>query len=145
MFRYVLRILAYLKPYKGLSALTILGIFLSSIGALIEPWPLKIIVDNVLSNQPLPDPWHQWFGWLEPQKVKFLIFLLLAGLAVMLLHNLFTILTNYWDTNLEQKVILDFRSDLFRHAQRLSLAYHAQRAVLSASRCSYRARLCCLL
>ena len=127
MLKYVIRILGYLKPYKGLSALTILGIFLSSVGALAEPWPLKIIVDNVLSNQPLPEPWHTWFGWLEPQKVKFLIVVLLLGLAVMLIHNLFTILTNYWDTKLEQKVILDFRSDLFRHAQRLSLAFHDQK------------------
>ena len=125
--KYVIRILAYLKPYKGLSALTILGIFLSSLGALIEPWPLKIIVDNILSNQPLPGRWHDWFGWLEPQKVKFLILLLLLGLFTLLLHNLFTIMTNYWDTKLEQKVILDFRSDLFRHAQRLSLAYHDQK------------------
>lgn len=125
--KYVIRILAYLKPYKGLSLLTVLGIFLSSIGALVEPWPLKIIVDNILSNQPLPSPWHEWIGWLEPQKVKFLVLLLLLGLLVMLLHNFFTILTNYWDTKLEQRVILDFRSDLFRHAQRLSLAYHDQK------------------
>ena len=127
MLRLIFRIFRYLKPYKGLSVLTILGIFLSSIGALLEPWPLKIIVDNILSNHPLPPPWSEWFGWLEPQKVKFLILLLLLGLLVMLLHNLFTILTNYWDTNLEQKVILDFRSDLFLHAQRLSLAFHDQK------------------
>ena len=127
MLKYIIRIFGYLRPYKGLSALTILGIFLSSIGALAEPWPLKIIVDNVLSGHALPEPWHTWFGWLEPQKVKFLVLVLLLGLSVMLLHNLFTILTNYWDTNLEQKVILDFRSDLFRHAQRLSLAFHDQK------------------
>ena len=127
MLRYVIRILAYLRPYKAMSALTILGIFLSSVGALLEPWPLKIVVDNILSSQPLPPPWSEWFGWVEPRKGLFLILVLLLGLAVMLLHNVFTILTNYWDTNLEQKVILDFRSDLFRHAQRLSLAFHDQK------------------
>src|SRR5207237_77793 len=34
------------------------------------------------------------------------------------------IFDNYVNTKLEQRMILDFRSDLFRHAQRLSLAFH---------------------
>lgn len=125
--KYVRRIVLYLRPYKGLSTLTVLAIVFSSIGALAEPWPLKVVVDNVLSGQPLPGRLHEWFGWLEPQKGKFLIAVLFAGLLVMLFHHAFTVLTSYWDTTLEQKVILDFRSDLFRHAQRLSLAYHDQK------------------
>lgn len=125
--KYILRILVYVKPYKGLALLTLTAIVFSSIGALAEPWPLKVVVDNVLSGQPLPPWWHERFGWLEQEKGKFLVLVLLLGLGVMLFHHAFSVLTSYWDTTLEQKVILDFRSDLFRHAQRLSLAYHDQK------------------
>jgi len=107
--------------------LSLLGIVLSSIGALAEPWPLKIIVDYILSGRPLPDPWQQWFGWLASDKVLFLLAVLAFSLAVTLLHNLCSVLSSYWNTKVEQKVILDFRSDLFAHAQRLSLAYHERK------------------
>ena len=36
-------------------------------------------------------------------------------------------LDNYVNTKIDQSMVLDFRSDLFQHAQRLSLAFHDQR------------------
>jgi ABC-type multidrug transport system fused ATPase/permease subunit len=50
-----------------------------------------------------------------------------AGLAIALLDNGLAVLSNYVQTRLEQRVVLDFRSDLFQHAQRLSLAFHDQK------------------
>ena len=43
------------------------------------------------------------------------------------LSGLLNVLTTYLNTKLELAMTLDFRSDLFQHAQRLSMAYHDQR------------------
>ena len=45
----------------------------------------------------------------------------------MLSEGALNVLHNYVTTKLDQYMVLDFRSDLFRHAQRLSLAFHDQK------------------
>jgi ABC-type multidrug transport system fused ATPase/permease subunit len=105
--------------------LAVILIVLASAADLLVPWPLKILVDNALTDHAPP-------AWLEtllggPDRYALLVFAVIAGLAVALLHNLLNVLSNYVQTKLEQKMMLDFRSDLFAHAQRLSLAYHDQK------------------
>jgi len=41
-------------------------VFLISACELLKPWPLKIIIDNVLSNQPL-----DWIGWAAWTRISF--------------------------------------------------------------------------
>jgi ATP-binding cassette, subfamily B, bacterial len=60
-------------------------------------------------------------------RVQFLLFAVVAGVAVALTENGLNVGANYLDTRLHQYMVLDFRSDLFQHAQRLSLAFHDQR------------------
>ena len=50
-----------------------------------------------------------------------------AGFAIALLAGLLNVLATYLKTKLEIAMTLDFRSDLFQQAQRLSMAYHDQR------------------
>ena len=46
--------LAFLRPYRGKAA-AILALSILEIGlAVLAPWPLKVIVDYVLSGLPLP-------------------------------------------------------------------------------------------
>ena len=42
-----------------------------------------------------------------------------AGVAVTLLIHGLSVLDNYVNTRIDQSMVLDFRSDLFQHAQRL--------------------------
>ena len=44
-----------------------------------------------------------------------------------LMVNLLDVLENYVNTKLNLSMGLDFRGDLFQHAQRLSMSYHDQR------------------
>jgi ABC-type multidrug transport system fused ATPase/permease subunit len=48
----------------------------------------------------------------------------LGGFALTAVGNGLKVLGSYVETRLSQNMVLDLRSDLFRHAQRLSLAYH---------------------
>jgi ATP-binding cassette subfamily B protein len=124
-FRDLPRAFPYLRPYWKL----VVGSF-SLIGggvllSLVSPWPLAILVDTVLGNQPLPRLLGSVLGSIDTYQL--LVFAVVAGLLVTALENSMGVLENYVNTKLEQRMILDFRSDLFRHAQRLSLTFHDQR------------------
>src|SRR5439155_25984991 len=65
--------------------------------------------------------------WLTERPVAILLFAVGASLAVAIFQNVITVLSSYAHTRLEQNMALDFRADLFKHVQRLSLSYHDQR------------------
>jgi ATP-binding cassette, subfamily B, bacterial len=93
---------------------------------LLMPWPMKILVDSVLGNEPLPGFVRSFGQWL-PDKPTMLLLTVGAGLALALLSGLLNVLTTYLNTKIEFAMTLDFRSDLFQQAQRLSMAFHDQR------------------
>ena len=99
---------------------------LASLSGLLAPWPLKIIVDNVLGTQPLPGILARIAGLSAAQKGTLLTAVVVGSLVITLLHHGITVLQSYVTTSFEQRMILDFRSDLFGHAQRLSMAFHDQ-------------------
>lgn len=124
--KYFPRVLRYLRPYWKLAAVSVALIVLGALSGLLAPWPLKVLVDNVLQGQPLPPAVRGLLGaWMEDRSVL-LVAAVVAGLLVAVLHNGLNVLDNYVNTKLQQKMALDFRGDLFQHAQRLSLAAHDQ-------------------
>ena len=125
--RNVPRVLRYLVPYWRLAVVSFAVTLLAAVVALLLPWPLKILVDNVLSGQPAPALLDQVLGVVVADRTQFLIIAVTAGVVLALMENALSVLGNYVDTKLHQYMVLDFRSDLFQHAQRLSLAFHDQR------------------
>jgi ABC-type multidrug transport system fused ATPase/permease subunit len=121
----VCRGFAYLRPYAGLAVAAVLLIVVCGLAELLTPWPLKILVDHVLGTSPLPPVLQALFG--TPGRMPLLLGAVAAGLAVALVHNLLHVADNYVHTTLEQRMVLDFRSALFEHAQHLSLAFHDRR------------------
>ena len=51
--RIVAKVLARLRPYRWAFTGAILQVLLSGLLELAKPWPLKIVVDNVLGGHPL--------------------------------------------------------------------------------------------
>jgi ATP-binding cassette subfamily B protein len=124
---YVWRTLGYLKPYWRLAAGSVALTVLSSLAALLIPWPLAIVVDNVLGKQPLPPKLGHLFGSMGATPIKLLLLAVISGLILALVMNSMHVLTNYVNTRIDQYITLDFRSHLFLHAQRMSLAFHDRR------------------
>src|SRR4029453_7779082 len=60
-------------------------------------------------------------------KPTMLAVVVVGGLVIALASGLLNVLTTYLNTRIELAMTLDFRSDLFQQAQRLSMAYHDQR------------------
>jgi ATP-binding cassette subfamily B protein len=124
--KYFRRVLHYLRPYSKLAVASVVPTVLAALAGLLAPWPLKILVDNVLGAHPLPPVLARLFGALAEDRFTLLVLAVGTGLGVTLLENSLNVLNKYMQTRLEQNMILDFRSDLFQHAQRLSLAFHDQ-------------------
>lgn len=121
------RALGYLQPYKDLAAGSVALIVLGVLVALLLPWPMKFIVDNVLQDQPLPEWLAAVPGVSTGNRFSLLIFFVIAGLGTVLLQNGLTVIASYVNTKLDLNMTLDFRSQLFQHVQSLSMAAHDQR------------------
>ena len=119
------RLAAYARPYWPQILLVLLLQLLATPLALLGPLPLKIAVDTVIGSRPLP-------GWLQaalPASLTGSTAMLLALSAALLvltavLGSLLDMATDLLQTFTGEKLAQDFRSRLFRHVQRLSLAYH---------------------
>ncbi len=118
------RLLRQARPYWFHTA----GIFLISLLAtplaLLTPLPLKIVVDNVIGSYPLPS----FLDALLPAAIAqsgVALLILAAGLQVgiTLLSQLQELTASLLRTFTGEKLVLEFRAQLFRHVQRLSLAY----------------------
>src|SRR2546428_2179747 len=122
------RLLRQVRPYwlrfVGLLALGLLG----SLIALLNPVPLKIVVDSVLGARPLPaflDPILPEAVARSPGAILFgAIGLLLVITALGQLQGLGSTLLR---TYLGERLVLDFRARLVNRVQHLSLSYHDSR------------------
>jgi ATP-binding cassette, subfamily B, bacterial len=123
LLTYFRKIFRYLRPYWFFACGSALVALLSAGVGLMAPWPMKILVDSVLGQEPLPRM-LQFANPLLADKSLLLILTVLTGLGITLGVNLLAVSTSYLNTKLDLAMTLDFRSDLFQQAQRLSMAYH---------------------
>ena len=124
---YFWRVLRYLRPYWKLAVGSVIITIASAAASLLMPWPLKLLVDNVLGEPAGPaDPRRPLARWGGDRTIL-LALVIVGGLFVTLMVNVLDVLENYVNTKLNLGMGLDFRGDLFQHAQRLSMTYHDQR------------------
>ena len=116
------RLFPYLRPYRGLVAASTALTGFSVVISLAQPWPLAFMVDNVIAGQRPPAVVTQVIGTHD--RFTLLLLAALAGLILVVFQNAISVLHEYVNTKLHQRLVLDFRSDLFQHAQRLSVSYH---------------------
>ncbi len=128
------RLFAEARPFAphvaGLLALSALAAVLT----LLIPLPLKIAVDSAIGSHPLPDP----LGAVLPGAVSnsnsgVLIVAVVLLVVVMLLKQVQEFASLVLSTYAGQKLLLSFRARLFRHVQRLSLAYHDTKGVTDST------------
>ena len=132
--RLLRRLLGEMRPYLLYFAL-IFVVSLSSIPlTLITPYSLKIIVDSVLSSQPLPSFMTTIVPGLANLSKDYLIALaigiLLATTVFIYLQSLLSIWLN---NKIGNRVTLEMRARLFRAMQRLSIAYHDKKGTTDST------------
>src|SRR6266581_570316 len=119
------RLLRQARPYwLHLAVLFCIGLLASPV-ALLNPVPLKIVVDSVLGTRPLSPALQA----LLPAAIAGSRGALLAAavgllLAVAALAQLQALANKFMQAYVGERLVLSFRTQLVQQAQRLSLSYH---------------------
>jgi ATP-binding cassette subfamily B protein/subfamily B ATP-binding cassette protein MsbA len=122
--RLLRKVLRRLAPYTGLFLSAVAQVLAIGFLELVKPWPLKIIVDNVLGGRPVTWP---GLGGFDPRAL--LAAACAALIVVYALLGALSVTSNYATISVGQRMVNDFRSELYAHLQRLSLAFHSRRQV----------------
>jgi ABC-type multidrug transport system fused ATPase/permease subunit len=106
------RVLSYLKPYQKGVAMTLFLAIATTLLDLVPPWLIKIIVDSLVEGNT-----SEW------------IYGPIVGLAGIYLARNFTNHRRIMINNkVEQNVVFDLRSDVYRSLQKLSMSYFENRS-----------------
>jgi ATP-binding cassette, subfamily B, bacterial len=121
----------YAAPYRrqwvGIFAASLFGTGLS----VLQPWPLKVLVDHVLGDLPMPPsvaaivddlPFASTQGGL-------LAWIVVAGLLVFALSSVIDVIVSLQWTRVGRRMVYALERDLFAHAQRRALHRQARHSV----------------
>jgi subfamily B ATP-binding cassette protein MsbA len=114
-----------LRPHWKALSVALIAVIVEGLASLFEPWPIKIVLDNVLGARQLP-PWLADFVkvTLGESKLAIVQFAALATVIVAAVGAVASYTENYQTTKVGQWVMHDLRQTLYHHIQRLSLSYY---------------------
>lgn len=115
-----------LKPYRSSLVIILAAMLVQTAMSVATPWPLKIILDNVVGEHELP----LWLDdFLRPfmtsgGKMQIAAAAAIATVLIALLGAAASYLANYYTTSVGQWVANDLRLRTYHHLQQLSLNYY---------------------
>ena len=118
-------VLELVRPYRGWLIIVFVAMLIETAMSIAAPWPLKIIIDNVVGKHKLPE----FLGWLRHVSYGEHT-LALAGVAaggavlIALIGAIAGYIDNYYTESVAQYVANDLRQRLYHHLHRLSLKYY---------------------
>jgi ABC-type multidrug transport system fused ATPase/permease subunit len=115
-----------LKPYRVHLGIILVAMLLQMGTTVAAPWPLKIILDNVVGEHKLP---HWLSTFLQPfmsggTKMEIASAAAIALVLIALIGAVASYVSNYYTTSVGQWVANDLRLRTYDHLQRLSLNYY---------------------
>jgi ABC-type multidrug transport system fused ATPase/permease subunit len=114
------------RPYRRTLIIIFLAMLVETGMSLAAPWPLKIILDNVVGNRKMA-PWlyHILRPLLESgSHVQIAAAAALLYVVIAALGAIASYIDNYFTESVGQWVAHDLRMRLYNHLQRLSLSYY---------------------
>lgn len=128
-----LKVCQEVRPYWMKMLLLLLISLIEVPMALLTPIPLAIIVDNIFGDKSLD---YGIFGF-ELISTKSRLFLLVLSVIIFLAVNIggpaLRMIVWYMGEVIGEKMVLRFRSKLFKHAQELSASRHASKGSADAT------------
>jgi ABC-type multidrug transport system fused ATPase/permease subunit len=119
-------ILSLIRPYRGTLVIILLAMLVETVMGVAGPWPLKIVLDNVVGSHRLP-------SWLDhllspilqgSGKMQIAAAAAIAAVLIALLGAIASYVANYYTTSVGQWVANDLRVRTYHHLQQLSLKYY---------------------
>jgi len=122
LFRWTL---SFVRPYRGRVVL-LLGVAAVEIAlGVLAPWPMKVVVDNVLRGEPLPASiarlQHLTIG---DGRIALLLVVVVGGFLLQLLTQVVSMVNTQVQVDTGQRMIYSLRARLLAHLQALALRHH---------------------
>jgi ATP-binding cassette, subfamily B, bacterial len=116
-----------LRPHWKALGLALLAVLGETVADVLEPWPIKIVIDNVLQSKKLPASWATVvFDVFGQNTFAILNFALVAVVTIAVVGAVSAYTEKYLTTSVSQWVAHDLRRTLYQQIQRLSLAEHGE-------------------
>jgi ATP-binding cassette subfamily B protein len=125
--RLMRRLLTYLRPYRWQVAVAIASIVFKSFCDVLGPYLVKVAIDRYLA--PIKGTASGLWSWLSPRPSHGIAQLSTIYLGLLILTFVFEFLQTYFMQWTGQKVMFDLRSQIFRHLQRMHVAFYDKNPV----------------
>jgi subfamily B ATP-binding cassette protein MsbA len=114
-----------LRPRRRTLAVILAAMLVQTGMGLAAPWPLKVILDNVVGNRRPP----QWIDWLlallgGASKMHIAAAAGIVTVLIAVVTGAALYVASYFTESLSQSIGNDLRVRLYHHLQQLSLAYY---------------------
>ena len=113
-----------IRPYRWSLTAVLCAMLLETLTSLAGPWPLKVVLDNVIGRHHLP----LWLAVAEGKRQL----ALWAGVALVGIAAIgagASYLDSYLSESVAQRIAHDLRMRTYHHLQRLSLSYYDKHQV----------------
>ncbi|MGA9393225.1 MAG: ABC transporter ATP-binding protein [Candidatus Sulfotelmatobacter sp.] len=119
--RLMARLLRYLHPYRWQVALALVSILLKSFADVLGPYLTKVAIDRYLA--PAKGLNSGFWSWLSARPITGIGQIALIYVGLLIFSFLLEFLQTYFMQWTGQKVMFDLRRQIFRHLQRLHVAF----------------------
>ncbi len=118
-------LLQLLKPHWKALLLGLAAVAAETAAGLLEPWPIKVVLDSVLRTKKVPS-WleHAIHSTLGQDRMAVLQFAALAVVLIAMIGAIGTYVEKQTITAVGQRVMHELRRTFYWHVQRLSMSYH---------------------
>ena len=117
--------LPLLRPFRKQLFLAVSAMVLDAAISVFRPWPLKVVIDGVLSHKPSRVPLlRAWLDTAPLSRTELLYGACAATLLIAIITGSLTYYITWAMGDLAQHFVFAMRRDLFAHLQRLSLRFH---------------------
>jgi ATP-binding cassette, subfamily B, multidrug efflux pump len=121
------RLITYLRPYRWQVTIAIASIILKSFCDVLGPYLVKVAVDRYLA--PVKGVTSGLWSWLSPRPLHGIAQISSIYFGLLILTFVFEFLQTYFMQWTGQKVMFDLRSQIFRHLQRMHVAFYDRNPV----------------
>ncbi|HEV2401330.1 MAG TPA: ABC transporter ATP-binding protein [Candidatus Sulfotelmatobacter sp.] len=125
--RLMRRLLTYLRPYRWQVGVAITAIILKSFADVLGPYLVKVAVDRYLA--PTHAATSGIWNWLSPRPVTGIAQISAIYFGLLLFTFVLEFLQTYYMQWTGQQVMFDLRSQIFRHLQRMHVAFYDKNPV----------------
>jgi ATP-binding cassette, subfamily B, bacterial len=98
-----------------------------AIARVVEPWPLKVVFDQVLFHKPASGSWFRVFTIFGNSSYRVLAAAALVLVGAGLLRGTAYYYEDFLLSSAAQEIVYRIRARLYRHLHRLPLAFHQRR------------------